>query len=138
MKGYGIVIWAADTLQSYPSALSNIGVRRLVSWLEKSISDFLITAVFDPNDAMLRASLTAEVDSFLGPIRSARGLDNYQVVCNDSNNPPSSVANGDLILDVYVDPTVHTKRIHLNAVIARAGGIQYAINLMSMSGQSSL
>jgi phage tail sheath protein FI len=138
IKGYGIVIWGADTLAAYPSALSNIGVRRLMSYLEKSLSDAMIISVFEPNTETLRTSLKLLVESFLAPVKAARGLYWYSVICDNSNNPLTQVADGDLIIDIFVDPTVHTKRIHLNAVIARSGGIQYAVNYMSMAGQSSV
>lgn len=138
IKGYGIVIWGADTLAQLPSALSNIGVRRLMSYMERSIADALIVYVFEPNTSSLRSQLTAQIKSFMDPIKAARGVYWYDVICNESNNPPSVVSNGDLIIDVFVDPTLHVKRIHLNAVIARTGGIQYAVNYMSMQGQSSV
>lgn len=131
IKGSGIVIWAADTLQTYASALSNVPVRRLMNFLEKSIALAANYSVFEPADDFLRAKLVALVDAFMTPIQNSRGVEYFEAICDGSNNPPEVVANGDVVLDVYVDPTVHTKRVLLNAVIDRTGGVKFAVNLLA-------
>ncbi len=119
--GSGIKIWGADTLQTMTSALSNVSVRRLMMFLEKSLSDAALYSVFDPNDYILRAQLVELCERFLLPIKNARGLYAYGVVCDDTNNLPATIAAGDLILDVYVDPVLPAKRIHLTAIINKTG-----------------
>jgi len=119
--GAGIKIWGADTLQSMASALSNVSVRRLMIFLEKSLSEAALYSVFDPNDYILRAQLVELSERFLLPIKNARGLYAFGVVCDESNNLPSTIAAGDLILDVYVDPVLPAKRIHLTAIINKTG-----------------
>lgn len=121
IRGAGIKIWAADTLQVTASALSNVNVRRLMIYLEKSLSLAALHSVFDPNDAILRAQLTELCERFLRPIQSARGVYDFGVVCDESNNKPETIAAGDLILDVYVDPVIPAKRIYFNAVITKTG-----------------
>jgi hypothetical protein len=121
IPGVGIRIWGADTLQSMPSSLSNVNVRRLMLFLEKSLSIATLYGVFDPNDYILRAKLTDVCTSFLKPIKNARGLYGFDVVCDDTNNSNEIVANGDLILDVYVDPVLPAKRIHLTAIVNKTG-----------------
>lgn len=120
-EGRGIKIWGQDTLQSMQSSLSNMSVRRLMIFLEKSLSKAVLYSVFDPNDEILRASLVSLCTRFLQPIKEGRGLYWFFVKCDEENNPPESIAAGDLILDVYVDPTLPVKRIHLTAVINRTG-----------------
>lgn len=119
--GSGIRIWGADTLQTMASALSNVNVRRLMIFLEKSLSIAALYSVFDPNDKILWARLVELCERFLKPIRAGRGLYGFQVVCDESNNIPETIANGDLILDVYLDPVLPAKRIHLTAVVNRTG-----------------
>lgn len=119
--GKGYKIWGADTCQSMASALSNVNVRRLLNFVEKSISVAALYSVFDPNDQILRSFLREMCERFLQPIKNGRGLYSFQVVCDESNNPPSVVAAGDLILDVYLDPVIPAKRIHLNAIIMKTG-----------------
>lgn len=120
-NGAGFKIWGADTLQTMASALSNVPVRRLMNMLEKAIGLSNMYSVFDPNDQMLRSRIRAMVERYLQPIRDAGGLYWFAVVCDESNNPPASIAAGDLILDAYFDPVITTKRIKLTANIMKTG-----------------
>lgn len=121
IRGSGIKIWAADTLQVKASALSNVNVRRLMIYLEKSLSLAALHSLFDPNDSILRAQLTELCERFLRPIQSSRGIYTFGVLCDESNNTPETIANGDLILDVYIDPVLPAKRIYFNAIITKTG-----------------
>jgi phage tail sheath protein FI len=121
IPGRGYKIWGADTMQSMASALSNVNVRRLLNFIEKSVSIAALYSVYEPNDAILRRRLVDLVERFLKPIKSGRGLYNFDVVCDDSNNPPEIIASGDLMLDVYLDPVIPAKRIHLNAIVTKTG-----------------
>ncbi len=120
-EGRGIKIWGADTLQSMQSSLSNVSVRRLMIFLEKSLAEAALYSVFDPNDQILRDRLVDLCTRFLKPIQDARGIYWFGVKCDAENNPPESIANGDVILDVYIDPSIPVKRIHLTAVVNRTG-----------------
>lgn len=119
--GRGHKVWGADTLQTMASALSNINVRRLLNMVEKSIAIAALYSVFEPNDSILRSRIAAMCNEFLEPIKAKRGLYWYQVVCDETNNPPAVVANGDVALDIYFDPVLPAKRIHLNAYILKTG-----------------
>ncbi len=121
MPGIGYVLWGADTLQVMPSALTNVNVRRLMNFLEKSIKMAALYQVFEPNDEILWSRLTEMCERFLKPIQSGRGIYWSSVVCDETNNTPDLQANGDTALDVYVDPVIPAKRIHLNAIVNRRG-----------------
>lgn len=129
ISGAGIKIWGADTLQTMTSALSNVSVRRLMIFLEESISLAALYSVFDPNDSILRTQLREIAERFLRPIQQARGLMRFEVICDDSNNPPEIIANGDLMLDVYLDPVLPAKRIHLTAIVQKTGARFVAANV---------
>lgn len=121
IEGAGIKIWGADTLQIVASALSNMSVRRLMIFIEKSMENVLLYSVFDPNDQLLRSRLESVSSRFLKQIKDARGLYDFKVVCDESNNKPESIANGDLNIDFWVDPVLPAKRIHFTAVINKTG-----------------
>ena len=121
IAGAGIKIWGADTLQTMASALSNVSVRRLMMFLEKSLSIAALYSVFDPNDYILRSQLTDLSERFLKPIKNARGIYDFDVVCDETNNPPEIIAGGDLVMDIYIDPVLPVKRIHLTAIIQKTG-----------------
>jgi phage tail sheath protein FI len=117
----GIKIWGADTLQIIPSALSNVSVRRMMMYIEVALDEVALYSVFDPNNQTLRSRLAGAADRFLKPIKDGRGLYSYEVVCDDSNNPASTIAAGDLIMDIWVDPTLPAKRVKFTAIINRTG-----------------
>lgn len=121
MTGRGVVIWGAETLQTTKSALSNVNVRRLINYIKKAISTGVAFGVFDPNDDFLRAQLKNISDSFLQPIKEGRGLYAYETVCDERNNTNDTIAAGDLMLDVYADPVIAVKQIHLTAHIQKTG-----------------
>jgi len=121
IPGRGYVIWGQATLQTQPSATQHVNVRRLFNYIKKSISTSVAFGVFDPNDEFLRKQLRGITSSFLEPIKQGRGLNAYDVVCDDRNNLPDTIASGDLILDVYADPVIAVKRIHLTAFIQPTG-----------------
>lgn len=130
IAGQGIVVWGAETLAAIPSALSNINVRRLLNVLKNGIADTALVGVYEQNDTFLQIELRAIADSILEPILRGRGLYRYEVVCDERNNTPDLIANGDVILDVYIDPVLPAKRIHLNAIIPKTGQIKFAQELM--------
>ena len=121
IPGEGINIMGSDTLQVMQSALSNINVRRLMIYLEKSLSRALNYSVFEQNDEILWTRLESLCDTFLNPLKQGRALYWYGVQCDKKNNPPESIANGDVNLDVLVDPALPVKRIHLNTVLNKTG-----------------
>ena len=127
MPNYGLVLWSQETLQAQASALSNIHVRRLINSLMTSLKNASMAGVFEQNDKTLRLELSNIAEGILGPIKRGRGLYGYEIICDTTNNTPELEASGDVVLDVYVDPMMTTKRIHLNAIVPRTGQIQYAI-----------
>lgn len=121
IPGTGFIIWGADTLQTQASALSNVNVRRLLNFVETSIKIAALYQNFEPNTEILWSRLTEICERFLKPIKAGRGLYYFNVQCNEKNNTPETIGNGDTILDVYLDPVIPAKRIFLNAVVNRTG-----------------
>lgn len=121
MNGRGIVIMGNETMQTTASALSSVNVRRLINYIKKSISTAVAFGVFDPNDSVLRDQLRNISESFLTPILEGRGLYDFLVICDERNNTNDTIAAGDLFLDVYADPVIAVKQIHLTAHINKTG-----------------
>lgn len=130
MAGQGVIVYGADTMYAVASALNDIGIRRMLAMLHSAVQLNNLFAVFQPNDSILRARQRQALNNLLEPIRRGRGLYWYEVICDERNNPNDVVANGDLIVDVYLDPTRYTKRIHLNAVVPRTGGLNATVELL--------
>lgn len=124
----GYVIWGQETQQSFASALSNINVVRMINHVLTVSTLTANVGVFDPNDDMLRAILTSVVEKIVAPVKRGRGLYAYDVVCNEKNNTPDTIANGDVILDIYLDPTIPAKRIHVTIGVNPTGSTVLFLN----------
>lgn len=121
MKGRGFVVWGANTLQTKASALSNVNVRRLLNFAERSIQIASLYSVFNPNNEILWMKLRELCDRLLKPIKRGRGLYTYGIQCDEKINTPEVIANGDTLLRVYFDPVIPAKRIFLNATVTATG-----------------
>ena len=130
MTGYGVVVWGADTLYTVKSAVQDVGVRRMLAMLHAAVQLNNQYAVFKPITQLLMDQQKTTLTNLLEPVRRGRGLYWFEVICDRRNNTNDTIANGDLIVDVYLDPTRYTKRIHLTAVVPKTGQIQSAIEYL--------
>jgi hypothetical protein len=121
IPGRGYSIMGQETLQAQASAFSNVNVRRLVNFIKKSLASACAVENFNPNDRYTQLTLVNICGDFLRPIRAGRGLRFFEAVCDTRNNKADDIANGDLVLDVYVDPVIPAKRIHVTSHIMPTG-----------------
>ena len=133
ITGNGTVIWGADTMYSQPSSLNDIGARRLLCMLHGAVRINSLFPLYEPGDSLLRAKMTQEGNDLLQPIMDGRGLYWFEVICDERNNPNNYIANGDMVIDYYLDITRFTKRIHINANVAATGQIDFAASLVEKS-----
>lgn len=131
LSGYGFCVWGAQTLQAFSSALSDIPVRRLINLIEKRAKYETMVGLFEPNDPFLWQTLKQIVEDILGPIKSNRGLYNYKVKCDAETNPPEQIANGDVVLIYYIQPTRYGKRILFTTSVAKTGQISTAVEYVT-------
>lgn len=116
-SGRGIVIWGQKTLSSRPSALDRLNVRLLLVIIEPAIKRTLEDFLFELNDEGTRAVIKSLIESYMDTVQARRGVEAYQVVCDDSNNTDSDVDNNRLIVDLFVRPTRSIETISLRVVI---------------------
>ena len=121
MPGSGILLFGDKTLLAKPSAFDRINVRRLFILLEKSIANMAKAFLFEFNDAFTRARFTATVEPFLRGIQGRQGLQDFAVICDESNNPPDVVDRNEFRGDVYVKPSRSINFIQLQFVAVRSG-----------------
>lgn len=127
----GIYMWNADTLNGKRSPLDDIGVQRLLSVITESVRVSFLRYNFENDSTVLRKELKTDLDdNVLQPITNGRGLDWYESVVDRRNNTNASSANGDLYVDVFLDPTRYTKRIHLNLNVAPTGNLKAVVSLI--------
>ena len=120
-KGEGTVLYGDKTLQSKPSAFDRINVRRLFIVLEKAISRAAKYSLFEFNDEFTRAQFVALVEPYLRDVKGRRGIYDFRVVCDETNNTPEVVDRNEFIGDIYIKPARAINFIHLNFVAVRTG-----------------
>lgn len=130
VPGYGLAFMCQFTLQVDRSSLQDQNVMRLVRMLNSRIRQASLIALFDPGDRTSRLRLENIARSILNPVKRLRGLYGFDVICDSSNNTADTIATGDTILEVYIDPTIATRRIFLNMTVAPTGGVDAVVSLI--------
>lgn len=119
--GEGIQVYGQKTLQSVPSALDRVNVRRLLISIEKSVAQSLRSYLFEFNDSFVRSDIRAMLNNYLADIQARRGLTGFAVVVDESNNTPTVIDNNQLICDLYLRPNRTAEYIQVNAIVTPTG-----------------
>jgi phage tail sheath protein FI len=121
--GEGTMLYGDKTMQSRPSAFDRINVRRLFIVIEKSISRAARSSLFEFNDQFTRAQFVALIEPYLRDVQGRRGITDFRVVCNDTNNTPEVIDRNEFVGDIYIKPARSINFIQLNFVAVRSGVI---------------
>ena len=119
--GEGTILFGDKTMQGRPSAFDRINVRRLFIVLEKAISRAARSSLFEFNDEFTRAQFVSLVEPFLRDVQGRRGIYDFRVVCDESNNTPAVVDRNEFVGDIYIKPARSVNFIQLNFVAVRSG-----------------
>jgi phage tail sheath protein FI len=120
-QGEGTVLFGDKTMLAKPSAFDRINVRRLFIVLEKAISRAARFSLFEFNDQFTRASFANLVEPYLRDVQGRRGIYDFRVVCDESNNTPEVIDRNEFVGDIYIKPARSINFIQLNFVAVRTG-----------------
>ena len=120
-QGEGTVLFGDKTLLSRPSAFDRINVRRLFIVLEKSIARAARFSMFEFNDQFTRAQFIALVEPYLRDVQGRRGITDFRVVCDETNNTGEVIDRNEFVGDIYIKPARSINFIQLNFVAVRTG-----------------
>jgi hypothetical protein len=121
MPGQGTMLYGDKTFVTQPSAFDRINVRRLFIVLEKAIVSASKYSLFELNDEFTRAQFVALVEPFLRDVKGRRGIYDYRVVCDTTNNTPQVIDTNRFVGDIYIKPARSINYIQLNFVAVRTG-----------------
>ena len=121
LPGQGTLLFGDKTGLSTPSAFDRINVRRLFITLEKAISTASKFQLFEFNDEFTRAQFRNIVEPFLRDVQGRRGITDFSVVCDDSNNTGDVIDRNEFRADIFVKPARSINFIQLNFVATRTG-----------------
>jgi len=120
-KGAGIVLYGDKTGLAYSSAFDRINVRRLFLTVEQSLEGAANSQLFELNDANTRANFVNIVEPYLRDVQAKRGLYDFLVVCDETNNTPDVIDNNEFRADIFLKPTKSINFITLTFVATRTG-----------------
>lgn len=119
--GQGTLLFGDKTSQSKPSAFDRINVRRLFIVLEKAISTASKFQLFELNDEFTRAMFRNMTEPFLRDVKGRRGITDFLVVCDETNNTGEVIDSNRFVADIYIKPARSINFITLNFIATRTG-----------------
>jgi phage tail sheath protein FI len=120
-QGEGTILFGDKTMLNRPSVFDRINVRRLFVVLEKSIARAARSTLFEFNDQFTRAQFVNLVEPYLRDVQGRRGITDFRVVCDTTNNTPEVIDSNRFVGDIYIKPARSVNFIQLNFVAVRTG-----------------
>jgi phage tail sheath protein FI len=121
MPGQGTVLFGDKTALARPSAFDRINVRRLFLVIERAIGEAAKNVMFELNDDFTRAEFTNIVEPFLREVQGRRGITDFRVVCDETNNTSEVVDRNEFIASCFIKPARSINYVTLNFVAVRTG-----------------
>jgi phage tail sheath protein FI len=122
IPGTGLVNYGNKTTQS-GTALDRINVARLVSYIRQQTEGAAKTFIFEPNDKLTRDEIKGVIESILNDLIAKRGIFDYLVVCDESNNTPARIDRNELYVDIAIEPVKSVEFIFIPIRIKNTGEI---------------
>ena len=121
MPGSGPVLFGDKTGLASPSAFDRINVRRLFLNVERRAKGLAEGVLFEQNDSTTRNSFNASINSYLAEVQSARGLTDFLVVCDETNNTPEVIDRNEFVAELYLKPTRSINYVTVTVTATRTG-----------------
>ena len=124
VPGSGLQNYGNKTVASTPSALDRINVARLVAYVRDRLEVLGKSYIFEPNDTVTRNEVKNACEQLLNDITAKRGVYDYLVVCDDTNNTPERIDRNELYVDIAIEPTKSVEFIYIPLRIKNTGDIE--------------
>lgn len=121
IPGQGILLYGDKTHMARPSAFDRVNVRRLFLVIERAIAIAARNVMFEFNDEFTRAEFTNIVEPFLREIQGRRGITDFRVVANETNNTPAVIDRNEFVCSIFIKPARSINFVTLNFVAVRTG-----------------
>jgi hypothetical protein len=123
LPGVGIVVWGQETKSGTSTARNRINVVRLENYLRVIFKSVANGFLFEPNDQVTRKSIATQIETALNDILSKRGIYDFLVVCDSTNNTSSTIANNQLYVDVAIEPARDVEFIYIPIALYNPGAL---------------
>ena len=129
----GILNYGQKTRASTTTALDRINVARLINYIRFQLEKITKPLIFEPNDKITRNEAKQSVESMLNDVLAKRGLYDYLVVCDESNNTPSRIDRNELYIDVAIEPVKAVEFIYIPVRIKNTGELATGNNVTAQT-----
>lgn len=130
----GIVVFGQRTLQRTDTALDRVNVRMLLIYLKKNLVETLRSFVFEPNDSTTWAQVRTLINPFMADIQARRGIDAYNVICDETNNTAARRDLNQLWVSIFIKPTRTIEFIVLNLVVMQSSASFSSEEILAAGG----
>ena len=130
--GLGTAVFEQVTLQAKQSALSWVNVRRMINVIKISLKNFLVYDLHEPNDDFLRKLIVQSISDYLQSWKDARGIIDFLVIADKTNNPPNLYNLGILKISVFITPVIAVHEIQTDIIITKVGVAFSEINIQNL------
>ena len=121
MPGTGPILFGDKTALASPSAFDRINVRRLFLNIEKRAKGLAEGVLFEQNDTITRNAFTASMSSYLTEVQARRGVTDFLVICDESNNSPEVIDRNEFVAELYLKPTRSINFVTVTVTATRTG-----------------
>ena len=121
MPGTGPILFGDKTALASPSAFDRINVRRLFLNIEKRARQLAEGVLFEQNDSVTRNAFAASMSSYLTEVQARRGVTDFLVICDDSNNTPEIIDRNEFVAELYLKPTRSINFVTVTVTATRTG-----------------
>jgi phage tail sheath protein FI len=121
IPGQGVLLYGDKTKLARPSAFDRINVRRLFLGIERAVSVAARNVMFEFNDEFTRAEFKNIIEPFLREIQGRRGITDFRVVCDETNNTPAVIDRNEFVCSLFIKPARSINYVTLNFVAVRTG-----------------
>jgi hypothetical protein len=121
IPGSGLIVYGQKTRYGAESALDRINVARLINYIRYQSEQLARPFLFEPNDQLTRANVQDAFDRFLAELITLRGLNDFLVVCDESNNTPARIDRNELWIDIAIQPIKAIEFINIPIRIRNTG-----------------
>ena len=119
--GSGVTLFGDKTALASPSAFDRINVRRLFLNVQKRAEGLAKQVLFEQNDETTRASFASALNSYMSEVQARRGVTDFLVVCDDSNNTPDVIDRNEFVAEIYIKPTRSINYITVTLTATKTG-----------------
>jgi phage tail sheath protein FI len=123
LPGIGLVVWGQKTRNPVASSMDRINVARLVNYIRTILATVGNGFLFEPNDKITRDQIKAIISGAINDLIAKRGVYDYLVVCDESNNTPTRIARNELYVDIAIEPMKSVEFIYIPIRLYNPGAI---------------